>query len=256
MPKKKTININNITYYYYDEGAGDTLLFLHGWLDQSDDYLRLILELSEKFRIITPDLPNFGNSKTTEPFVLDTYLQFLERFTKSLKINPLLIGHSFGGRIALEYSIHKKTQETKIILINSAGLKIKKDKLLFLFSVFFNSTYELFSKEGFFPMLIIFKNWFRNLFRNMRKNHFWDLFIEILFTDISFLPDLKTDCVLLWGEHDYILRKEYAIKLNRIIKNSRLIFIKGGHFSCINNAPLFSKQIINLLTSVKITTNC
>lgn len=249
MLKKKTINFNNITYYYYDEGSGDdTLLLLHGWLDQSDDYLRLILELSKKFRIITPDLPNFGSSKTIEPFVLDTYLQFLERFIKSLQINPILIGHSFGGRIALEYLIRKKTQGTKIILINSSGLGIKKNKSVFVFSVFSNSIYELLSKEGFFPMLRILKNWVRNFFNNMRKDNFWDLFTEILFTNISFLPNLKSNCVLLWGEHDYILRREYAMKLNRMIKNSRLIFIKGGHFSCINNASLFSRQITKLLS--------
>lgn len=246
MLKKKIININNITYYYYDEGSGDTLLLLHGWLVQSDDYLRLILELSKKFRIITPDLPNFGNSKTTEPFVLDTYLLFLERFIKSLKINPVLIGHSFGGRIALEYSIRKETQKTKIILINSAGLRIKKNKLLFVFSVFSNSMYELFSQEGFFPMLRILKNWFKNFLNNARRDNFWNFFTEMLFTDILLLSNLKKDCILLWGEHDFILTKEYAIKFNRMIKNSKLIFIKGGHFSCINNASLFSKQISNL----------
>ncbi len=244
---KKTANIDNITYYYYDEGSGDTLLLLHGWLDQSDDYLRLISELSKNFRIITPDLPNFGSSKTTEPFVFDTYILFLERFIKSLKINPILIGHSFGGRIALEYSIRKKTQETKIILINSVGLEIKKDKLVFVISVFSNLIYELLSREGFYPMLRLLKNWVRNFLNNMKKDNFWGLFINLLFTSISFLPDLKINCVLLWGEHDYILGKEYALRLNRTIKNSRLIFVKGGHFSCINNALLFSDQIVHLL---------
>ena len=199
MLKKKTINIHNVTYYYYDEGSGNTLLLLHGWLDQSDDYLRLITELSKRFRIIAPDLPNFGDSKTIEPFVLNTYLLFLERFIKTIKINPIFIGHSFGGRIALEYLIRKKIQKTKIILINSAGLRIKRSKLAFAFSVLFNSIYELLSKEGFFPMVRILKNWFRNFFNNVKKDNFWGLFTEILFTNISFLPNLNTNCVLLWG---------------------------------------------------------
>jgi pimeloyl-ACP methyl ester carboxylesterase len=247
MLNKKVANINNKTYYYYDEGSGNVLLLLHGWFNQSDDYLRLTSELSTKYRIITPDLPNFGNSKTAEPLNLDTYLQFLNNFIKFLKINPAFIGHSFGGRLALEYSIRKKIPVTKIVLINSAGINVGKNKLQFTLSLIFNSINELFTQNNFFSILTIYKNWLKNFLSNVTSDNFWGILSEILFTNTPFLSDLKINAILLWGEQDYIFNKAYSKKLNCIIKNSKLVFIKGGHFSCMYNVKLFSQQIIKFI---------
>ena len=170
-----------------------------------------------------------------------------EAFTMALDINPVLIGNSFGGRLVLEYAIRKKKPETKIILLNSCGAGLRRNKLIFAFSILFNSMYELSFHKGFLPTLGIMKNWSIKFFNNMAKDNFWNFFGEMLFTDVSMLPDLDTDCVLLWGERDSIIKKEYAVKLSKMIKNSRLIFVKGGHFSCINNPQLFSERIGSLL---------
>lgn len=114
---KQIANVN-INYVDYGEGT-DTLVFLHGW-GQNIEMMKPVAEpFKKEYRIIILDLPGFGES--TEPdsvWSLYDYVEMLHTLLIELKIeNPILLGHSFGGKISLLYGT--KYPVKKIVVFGS-----------------------------------------------------------------------------------------------------------------------------------------
>ncbi len=99
--KVKNININYIQY-----GEGKDILLLHGW-GQNIEMMKPIGDnFNDRFRITILDLPGFGESEEPSSiWNITSYEEMLEDFIKEVKIKkPIIIGHSFGGRLAIRYS--------------------------------------------------------------------------------------------------------------------------------------------------------
>ena len=116
------MNINGINVNYIDFGNNkkDAIVLLHGW-GQNIEMMKMIGEPFEKdFRIIIIDFPGFGLSEEPkeEMFVID-YVNLVHELLEKLKIKkPILIGHSFGGRVSVKYaSIY---DVNKVILLSPA----------------------------------------------------------------------------------------------------------------------------------------
>ena len=106
----------------------NAIIFLHGFPGSHNG----IVEMADKVtgrRIIVPDLPGCGES---EPFdikhVLKTYAKWLNDFLDSLSINKVVVvGHSFGARVALMFSVYYPEKIDKLILITPVS---KADNLV------------------------------------------------------------------------------------------------------------------------------
>ena len=123
---KKHIIVDNlkITYYRSDIlNHKNTLIFLHGWGSQAIHFMNILKRCNN---FIAFDLPGFGASeRPKETWGLIEYSKFLKKFLKKLNIdNPILIGHSFGGSIIIKFCSLKLAKIKKIILIDSAGLRL------------------------------------------------------------------------------------------------------------------------------------
>ena len=108
------LNIRNIdiNYVQYGEGKKDVVL-LHGW-GQNIQMMNPIGEKLQKSNKITiVDLPGFGESdEPKETWNMDKYSHFLESFLDEVKVKkPIVIGHSFGGRLAIRYSAHNPIEK-------------------------------------------------------------------------------------------------------------------------------------------------
>ena len=106
------------------------LLCLHGWGGSKDSFseLREALKGSD-LKILTPDLPGFGTEPDpSKPWTTDDYanwvLQWLQNQqleTKNQKL--LLLGHSHGGRIAINLVAKNKLPPTHLYLCAAAGIR-------------------------------------------------------------------------------------------------------------------------------------
>src|SRR5689334_10288401 len=105
-------------------GSGPPLLFLHG-----GDYVaqnRAFLDrLAGRFRVVAPRHPGFGETPRPAWFrsvhdIAYLYLDLLDRLDLR---STLLVGHSFGGWIALEIAVRSEARLGGIALIDSLGLK-------------------------------------------------------------------------------------------------------------------------------------
>ncbi len=81
----------------YGEGAPDVLA-LHGWARRGNDFAAAL----EGLPAIAPDLPGFGASPVPgEVIGADAYADIVAEILGSFDRPPVLVGHSFGGRVAV-----------------------------------------------------------------------------------------------------------------------------------------------------------
>ena len=103
---------------YETRGSGESVIMLHGWNADTSIYESIVNMLKKKYLIYIIDLPGFGESMIPSiPYTLDDYVDFIHTFISDLNIdNPILIGHSFGGRIAIRYA--NKFRINKLIVMS------------------------------------------------------------------------------------------------------------------------------------------
>ena len=85
-------------------------------------YRKLIASLSKKYRVIAPDLPGFGLSDKPEDFdyMLNSYIFLLEEFIQNLNLSRIhIVGHGWGGTIAMGYAVQHPGMIGSITMMNS-----------------------------------------------------------------------------------------------------------------------------------------
>ncbi|MBR1718796.1 MAG: alpha/beta fold hydrolase, partial [Bacilli bacterium] len=122
-----TIKDTKVNYIRYGNIKKDTVIYLHGW-GQNIQMMKPLSDAREKMNdVIIIDLPGHGESEEPKfAWTVDDYVEFLKEFCDELKVkNPILVGHSFGGKISLLYA--SKYNVKKLVLFGSPFRKeIKK----------------------------------------------------------------------------------------------------------------------------------
>ena len=107
-------------------GKGEPLLFLHGAQGLSGDEPGLEA-LTANFDVIAPDHPGFGQSDLCEAVddVGDLAFFYLD-LLDALKLDRVhVVGQCIGGWIAVEMAIRSTARIASLVLVNSAGLRVK-----------------------------------------------------------------------------------------------------------------------------------
>lgn len=89
--------------YFFEKGAGQPVVLLHGFCESRRMWHYFAEKLSERFRVICPDLPGFGDSPIGgDRISLEEVAVQLEEWMEENHIaDPIIIGHSLGGYVAL-----------------------------------------------------------------------------------------------------------------------------------------------------------
>lgn len=116
--------VDDLHLHYQDEGKGPTLLLLHGWGNSLHTFDLLCAQLRSDFRIVRLDLPGFGKSQPPlEDWFVRDYATLVAAFVRKLDLDLVaIIGHSFGGRIAIKGLATSALHAERLILIASAGI--------------------------------------------------------------------------------------------------------------------------------------
>lgn len=121
------VTIDGLNIHYIDEGEGSPVLLLHGWGSSVLPW-KPILPGFQGHRVIAPDFPGCGESDILkEDWGIEDYAAFVLKFIDALKLsNPILAGHSHGGRVCLYIIASGLYTPPKLILFDSAGIPAKK----------------------------------------------------------------------------------------------------------------------------------
>ena len=236
------VNNVNINYINYGSKEGKDIVFLHGW-GQNIQMMKMLADpLSKENNIVIVDLPGFGES--TEPtydWMVDDYVEAIKSLLESLKIKkPILVGHSFGGKISLLYS--SKYEVEKLVVLGSPYKKeIEKLSLKTKMLKAAKKVPVLNKLEGFAKKHIGSTD-YRNASEIMRK-----ILVNTVNYDISSNHSkIKCPTLIIWGTNDEAVPIEDAYELEKIIKDAAVIEYEGcSHYAYLERL----NQTVNVLRS-------
>ena len=240
------MTIKGLKINYKTLGEGRPLLILHGWGSSSEKWQKIGELLAQKgVKVIIPDLPGFGKSEEPQKaWNLDQYCDFVEEFIKILNLDKFypvrdsrgnkkaqnkdisngvyLLGHSFGGSLAVKFSLQHPEKVAKLFLVSAACIRKKslKNKLFKFISRFFK-----------IKPLFLRKFFYRKSDYLSVKSVMKETYLKVIEEDLSdVLEKVKVPTMIIWGAKDKITPIKQAKLIKTKIRNSELKIIPNiGH---------------------------
>jgi pimeloyl-ACP methyl ester carboxylesterase len=255
--------INSKLLAYHDQGAGKPLVLLHGFPLDWRIFEKQTEALSKQFRVITPDLPGFGQSKSDKPFTIASLADDVHELLKPLDALPCALGGlSMGGYVALAFAKKYPTDLTELILIDTRSEgdseegKASRNKMI-----------ELVRKEGSKPIAeqMLPKMFAPDILKgaDQRVRDLMEIMqhcppktIENALVAMreredysSILASIAAPTLIIVGEHDSITPPKMAQAMHEAIPNSRLVQIPGaGHLSTMEKPDEVTRAISAFLS--------
>ncbi len=116
------LSVGGALMSYTDEGEGDALMLVHGWIGSGALWYLMSPWLSERFRVIVPDLPGHADSAIPEDFAfdLDGFSHVLDELRQALELPRIsLVGHSMGGSICMRYASRYADRVERLVLVDA-----------------------------------------------------------------------------------------------------------------------------------------
>lgn len=238
MFRYKSIDIN---YERFGNKKGVPIVLLHGW-GQNIQMMKMIGEKFQNNDIIIIDFPGHGKSEEPrEVWTLFDFTDMVHSLLIDLKVqNPILIGHSFGGKIALIYS---SMFDVKKLILFGSPFKVKKNPK--------SAKVRLLKKIKSLPGMNGISEFakkhmgsedYRNASPIMRN-----ILVEHVNTDITDLvKKIKCPTIIIWGDKDAAVPIEDAYELESLIKDSAVIKYEGcTHYAYLERL----EQTISIIDS-------
>ena len=214
-----------------------TLLILHGWGQSAQTWQPFVQQIPDSINTVSPDLPGFGN----EPLVsrewgIPEYAEWVSRFVEDQNLSDVvLLGHSFGGRIAGLLASRRPPWLKGLILSGAPCLyrpsvKITTQvKVAKIFRSFGVQKYTSRIRKGNSDLEEADANGLGQIFRN-----------AVSFDQTETLPLISVPTLLIWGENDQEVPLSIGKEMKDLIPRSELTVIsQGGHNTFLEQSLLF-----------------
>ncbi|MEK7572990.1 MAG: alpha/beta hydrolase [Patescibacteria group bacterium] len=217
---------------------------LHGWSYSLDKWQPFVSQLkNKKLNPVLLKIPGL-TEKINKPWTIEDYINWLnEKIEKEDKV--ILLGHSNGGRIAMNFALAHPAKVKKLILIDSAGIyhdeiaiKIKRKAFGTIAKLGRKILKNDFGKKLLYSLAR--ETDYKDADENMKKT-----MVNLLSSDkILKAENISTPTVILWGEKDRITPVSDAKLLESKIVNSKLLIVTGAR-----HAPQFThpKEVVDII---------
>jgi pimeloyl-ACP methyl ester carboxylesterase len=116
-----SLKIKDATIAYTDAGRGDTVLALHGSASSRRMWQPLVERLAARYRVVAPDLIGYGGSTPWRENLQATDYDVVATFARELGCPLHVVGHSYGGALALRAAVASGSRVTSLALIEPAA---------------------------------------------------------------------------------------------------------------------------------------
>lgn len=237
------IDLNKQNIYYQRVGKGQNLVLLHGWGQDVSTFWPVIELLKDNFTLWLIDLPGFGRSEApTKAFDSKDYAQIIAEFIAVKNIHqPILLGHSFGGKVSLKLAATYPNLIKKLILVGASGIKtVPSFKTLIVYIV--AKAARLLIPNIFNLKTIIKKKLYQKIESDYESSGILkDTFLKTIQEDLTAdLKKINTETLIIWGEKDRAVPLKYGKMMYKLIKNSKLAVLEDrGHFLHLQDPERF-----------------
>ncbi|MFA7243957.1 MAG: alpha/beta hydrolase [Patescibacteria group bacterium] len=242
---KEQLNIGGTLVSYYKFGTGKkAIVFLHGWRSDGMVWKNVADSIDQNlFSIYLVDLPGFGSSpKPSTVFTVSDYAKVVAGLIDKLGCEKVIIvGHSFGGRIAIKLSVEYSDLVSRLVLVDSAGIRSPKadnyNRMAKIAKPFFKPKFMQGLRK------LIYKRIGSEDY--LETSELRETYKNLISEDLSvFLSKIDAPTLVVWGEDDESTPIEDARVIHKKIKDSRLEIVKNaGHFSFLEKPAEFTKLL-------------
>lgn len=242
-------------YFLSGDSQARPIILLHGWGCEAATLVSIENVASESCFTVNVDFPGFGQSaEPSTAWGVKDYVKWLRELVLALNIDsPILLGHSFGGRVSILYA--SEFPVNKLILVDSAGVKPKRE-LKYYFKVY------SFKLVKFFANIFMSPERARLFIDAQRKkrgsndyanssNMMRAIMSKVVNEDLCYaMPAIKAPTLLIWGENDSATPLRDAKKMEKLISGSGLVVFPGcSHYSFLDNPRQFAAVLRSFLNS-------
>ncbi|MGD9898616.1 MAG: alpha/beta fold hydrolase [Calditrichaceae bacterium] len=107
--------------FYRKFGKGKPLIILHGLFGMSDNWMTIGKKIAKRHTVYIPDQRNHGRSGHSDEFDYDILVNDLAEFAAEQDLKEMrLIGHSMGGKVAMQYALMFPQKVEKLVVVDIA----------------------------------------------------------------------------------------------------------------------------------------
>ncbi len=262
MLERGFANVNNTKLYYESLGSGDPIVFVHGFGLDTRTWDEQFATFARRYRVIRYNMRGFGKSAlpTTECY---SHVQDLKALLDYLGISHFtLVGHSRGGRFAIEFALTFKECLAKLVIADAVPDGFIANKNLPLNS---NDITTIARTKG---IQAAREAWFSHpLFHSVKSNpqlskRIWQMILDysgwhwvnddpglIGAPDAAqCLPEIDIPTLIIVGENDLDDFLKASDLLKNSIQNSTKVIIPGaGHMSPMEDPSFFNYAVQKFL---------
>lgn len=223
------------------------ILFLHGYGQTKEMMYPLANRIQKSANFLAIDLPGNENLPLTKTYTMDDYITYVEDVLKKENFVPdLIVGHSFGGKLAAFYALK---HPTALLLLAPSVIKpsFSMRRLMKIL------LYKILKK---LKQVKIIKN-IPEFLKGSRDYQATDGLNRLTFLNIvnSYLTKkelslLEKEIYIVYGNTDQEITYRQMQKLNKYCPNSHLIVINGDHFAYLLNVNAIANLILAIIGEI------
>jgi abhydrolase domain-containing protein 6 len=252
---RKEIQVDDHRIVYLEGGKGQTLLLIHGFGGNKDNWTRFAKFLTGEYHVVIPDLAGFGESSQipTASYDAETQMRRMDRFAEALKLEKFhLAGNSMGGMFAAMYGAKHPRKLLTLALLAPGGvgspnlsevailIKNGKNPLLTGSIENFDTLLNLcFVKPPTMPSrfrkvlaaeAVAHAAFNRKIWGGLKWNPTKEAPSSIENFLDPYLPQIQAPVLIIWGDGDKILDVGGVAVLEKYLKNYKTVIMKEtGH---------------------------
>lgn len=249
---EKNIKLKGLNIAYSETGKedGSPVILMHGWGCDSSTVVSIAKTLEPEYKVYNFDLPGHGKSDEPydlhdgQPWGVEEFAELIEEFIKKKNIaKPALIGHSYGGRMAIVLA--SRNDISRLVLVDSAGIKPKRPLKYYL------KVYSYKTAKKTYPLIFGRKKGEKMLDKWRKKVGSSDyqqsspMMRRVMSRSVNqdwrhLMPSIKAPTLLIWGENDTATPLSDGKLMEKLIPDAGLVSFPGcGHYSFLDNPGQF-----------------
>lgn len=269
---RKTVTVDGVDWPYLEGGPkdGEVLVLIHGFGADKDNWSFAAQHFTDKYRLIAPDLPGFGENDLSadRDYSIREQTHRLMHFLDALGIQKCHIGgNSMGGFIALQTALDHGHRVTTLTLLNNAGVVGTNESELQQLAADGKSPLVVRALEDVDRLLAFVTHKPRPIPRQFKKvmfedaqrreelldKIFWAIAADSLENPVNDrLHEVSCPTLVIWGKHDRLIDVSAVDVLKeRIAGCEAVVFDHVAHVPMIEDPAAYAKAHLDFLTRMK-----
>jgi len=265
---KKEIKIDDHSIVYLEGGKGLTILLLHGYTANKDNWTRFAAYLTKDYHVVIPDIPGYGESSKLmdSSYDLSHQISRLHKFTEALQLkNFHIAGNSMGGFFAGTYAVRYPDEIASVGLFDAGGvMPLEKSEVIKMMEKGENplllkdtsDVSRLWALAFVHPPRIPYPVKKVMVQTALANRKIYEKEIKEMNPDFfsleKELPNIRAQTLILWGDQDKILDVSSVPVFEKGLRNHKTVIIKDcGHLPMLEKPQETAAQYIDFIKGVK-----